>query len=159
MAVRKVEKQEVKTEEVKKEEVEVTTGVEKEPEVPISAEPKPEVEEGVDALVTEIPVEEEDEIPVEEEIPAQETEVPVIEVPVVEIPVEDTDKNVEVEVDIKASETAVSGKVSGNVKIRMRVDHKCCIAMERYDLKAGKVYTVPENVKNILNKAGLLAPL
>ena len=41
----------------------------------------------------------------------------------------------------------------------MRVDHKCCIAMERYDLVAGKTYVVPRNVKNILNKAGLLAPL
>lgn len=62
-----------------------------------------------------------------------------------------------VEVDTKSAQE--SERAEGKVKIRMRVDHKCCIAMERYDLKAGKTYTVPENVKGILNRAGLLAPL
>lgn len=46
-----------------------------------------------------------------------------------------------------------------NVKIRMRVNHSCTIAMQRYDLKAGQCYNVPVNVKDILNRAGLLAPL
>lgn len=46
-----------------------------------------------------------------------------------------------------------------NVKIRMRVDHRCSIGTVRYDLKAGKTYNVPENVKRILNDAGLLSPL
>lgn len=50
-------------------------------------------------------------------------------------------------------------KPEERVKIRLRVDHSCCIAMEYYDFKAGKVYTVPKNVKKILNRAGLLSPL
>lgn len=45
------------------------------------------------------------------------------------------------------------------VKIRMRVDHNCNIGTERYYFVKGKVYNVPENVKRILNQAGLLAPL
>ena len=80
----------------------------------------------------------------------------------VEVPVETEDKSEDsnaVDVDVKKATVDNSNKPNGNVKIRMRVDHKCCIAMERYDLKAGKTYTVPENVKEILNKAGLLSPL
>ena len=50
-------------------------------------------------------------------------------------------------------------KPEERVKIRLRVDHSCCIAMEYYDFKAGEVYRVPRNVKRILNRAGLLAPL
>ena len=94
------------------------------------------------------PVEEEVsvEIPVEEETPVEETPAVEVETP-------------EVKVDVEKAEVNVSNKPSGNVKIRMRTDHKCCIAMERYDLKAGKTYVVPVNVKNILNRAGLLAPL
>lgn len=115
-----------------------------------------------------------------EEAKAEEVavEVDVVETPVAEDPVgldtvdtevveaEDTTVEVEVEapakddtVDVDTESVNVSNKPSGKVKIRMRVDHKCCIAMERYDFKAGKTYTVPENVKRILNKAGLLAPL
>ena len=101
------------------------------------------------------PVEEEVsvEIPVEEETPVEET--PAVEVETPEVEVEEP----EVKVDVEKAEVNVSSKPSGNVKIRMRTDHKCCIAMERYDLKAGKTYVVPVNVKNILNRAGLLAPL
>ena len=101
------------------------------------------------------PVEEEVsvEIPVEEETPVEET--PAVEVETPEVEVEEP----EVKVDVEKAEVNVSNKPSGNVKIRMRTDHKCCIAMERYDLKAGKTYVVPVNVKNILNRAGLLAPL
>ena len=73
-----------------------------------------------------------------------------VEVPEVEEPTTDV---------VVETENIRTNKPSGNVKIRMRADHKCCIAMERYDLKAGKTYTVPENVKRILNNAGLLAPL
>ena len=80
------------------------------------------------------------------------------------------EKEVEVQVNPSVEETPdvqvdteakvdTSNKPEEKVKIRMRVDHKCCIAMERYDLVAGKTYVVPRNVKNILNKAGLLAPL
>ena len=101
------------------------------------------------------PVEEEVdvEIPVEEETPVEET--PAVEVETPEVVVEEP----EVKVDVEKAEVNGSNKPSGNVKIRMRTDHKCCIAMERYDLKAGKTYVVPVNVKNILNRAGLLAPL
>ena len=63
-----------------------------------------------------------------------------------------------VDVDAEAIKVKDSNKPD-SVKIRMRVDHKCTIAMERYDLVAGKTYTVPQNVKRILNNAGLLAPL
>ena len=76
----------------------------------------------------------------------------------VEVVVEEP-KQPEVVVDTKVAEVNMSNKPNGKVRIRMRVDHRCCIAMERYDLKAGETYLVPENVKTILNKAGLLAPL
>ena len=88
-----------------------------------------------------------------EEVTEVEAEDLTVEVPTVEeTPTEDV-----VVVDTENIKT--SKPTNGNVKIRMRVDHKCCIAMERYDLKADKTYTVPENVKRILNNAGLLAPL
>lgn len=61
--------------------------------------------------------------------------------------------------NIEVDEGNIPEVVEKNVKIRMRVSHRCTIAKERYDLEAGKVYTVPKNVRNILNKAGLLAPL
>ena len=101
-----------------------------------------------DETVEEVSVE----IPVEGETTVEETSIEV-ETPEVEI------EEPEVKVDVEKAEVNVSSKPSGNVKIRMRTDHKCCIAMERYDLKAGKTYVVPVNVKNILNRAGLLAPL
>ena len=83
-----------------------------------------------------------------------------VEVPEVEVPeVEVEEPKADIEVDADKAEVKANNRPNGNVKIRMRVDHKCCIAMERYDLKAGKTYVVPENVKRILNKAGLLAPL
>lgn len=62
-----------------------------------------------------------------------------------------------VEVDQSAFDEA--RKPKENVKIRLRTDHSCNIGTERYDFKAGKVYTVPKNVKRILNRAGLLSPL
>lgn len=82
------------------------------------------------------------------------------ETPEVEVETETTVETSK-DVDVTIEDTVVDNtkKPIGNVKIRMRVDHKCCIAMERYDLKAGKVYTVPANVKTILNKAGLLSPI
>ena len=77
----------------------------------------------------------------------------------IEIEVNEPSKAEDVVVSVADAKVDNTKKPNGNVKIRMRVDHKCCIAMERYDLKADKVYTVPENVKEILNKAGLLSPL
>lgn len=99
----------------------------------------------VDVEVVDTPVVEEQEV----------VEVPEVEVQEVEV---EEPKKEDVVVDTSVAEVKES-KNNGKVKIRMRVDHKCCIAMERYDLKAGKTYTVPENVKRVLNKAGLLAPL
>ena len=101
----------------------------------------------------------------EDTIETNETEIDVVEetksdVEVEEPTVVEVDDPTEDDVEVTVEEPTINTKkFNGNVKIRMRVDHKCCIAMERYDLKAGKVYTVPENVKNILNKAGLLSPL
>lgn len=65
----------------------------------------------------------------------------------------------DVQVDTETAKVNSANKPTERVKIRMRTDHRCTIAMEQYDLKAGKTYTVPRNVKNILNRAGLLSPL
>lgn len=111
----------------------------------VSVTPEVEVEEtAVEATETQS-VETEVETPVEETTPEVE----------VETPVEDTP----LEVDTSVADVDTSNQPAEKVKIRMRVDHTCTIAMERYDLKAGKTYVVPKNVKNILNKAGYLAPL
>ena len=113
-------------------------------ETPVEVE-TPEVE--VEAVET----------PVEEQVEVEDT----VETPEVEIPEVDVEEKKEDEPKVEVDQTApdTANRPNGKVKIRMRVDHKCCIAMERYDLKAGKTYTVPENVKKVLNKAGLLAPL
>lgn len=97
------------------------------------------------------------ETPVEVETPEVEVEAVETPVEIPEVDVEEKKDEPKVEVDQTAPDT--SNRPNGKVKIRMRFDHKCTIAMERYDLKAGKTYTVPENVKRILNNAGLLAPL
>lgn len=114
----------------------------------VNVTPEVEVEEtAVEATETQS-VETEVETPVED---VEET-TPEVEV---ETPVEDTP----LEVDTSVADVDTSNQPAEKVKIRMRVDHTCTIAMERYDLKAGKTYVVPKNVKNILNKAGYLAPL
>ena len=46
-----------------------------------------------------------------------------------------------------------------NVKIKLRVNHKCHIGSDSYNFIAGKIYTVPQNVKRILQDEGLLSPL
>lgn len=101
-----------------------------------------------------------------EEVTETEVETPEVEVETdsevetnVEVEVEEPTTADDVEVTVEDTVVDNTKKPLGNVKIRMRVDHRCCIAMERYDLKAGKVYTVPANVKTILNKAGLLSPI
>lgn len=45
------------------------------------------------------------------------------------------------------------------VKIKVCKNHNCCIGSVHYQFVVGKQYNVPENVKRILLKAGLLAPL
>lgn len=46
-----------------------------------------------------------------------------------------------------------------NVKILPKENHTCCIGGVRYYLKKGVQTNVPVEVKEILNKAGLLMPL
>ena len=91
------------------------------------------------------------EVMVETPVEEKEVETPVVEIE--EQPINDAD------IEVENTKVDKSNKPEGNVRIKMRVDHKCCIAMERYDLKKDKTYNVPENVKKILNDAGLLAPL
>ena len=45
------------------------------------------------------------------------------------------------------------------VKIKMAKNHRCCIGGDWYVFKADKEYNVPPNVKEILNKSGLIKPL
>jgi hypothetical protein len=92
------------------------------------------------------------EIPVDEKKPTVEVENP---------KTEETEKKVETTLEVDTSKAKIDEKKEpeANVKIRMREDHRCTIAMVRYDFKKGKLYTVPVNVKRILNNAGLLAPL
>lgn len=50
-------------------------------------------------------------------------------------------------------------KDNPSVKIRLRDKHSCHIGGVSYKFEKGKVYTVPENVKKVLSRAGLLDPL
>ena len=45
------------------------------------------------------------------------------------------------------------------VRIKPNRDHKTYIGNQWYYLSKGKITTVPQNVKDILNKAGLLDPI
>ncbi len=87
-----------------------------------------------------------------EETKIEETKVEVTE------PVEEAEVQVNPEA-IKVEEVNIPEEKDKKVKIRLRVDHHCCIAMQRYNFKAGECYNVPANVKTILDKAGLLSPL
>lgn len=96
---------------------------------------------------------------VEEEVKVDVTPVEeVSEEKVAEEPKKDEDP-FKVEVDTEAIDVEEDQIPNKKVKIRMRVDHHCTIAMVRYDFKAGKCYDVPANVKLILDGAGLLSPL
>ena len=86
----------------------------------------------------------------------KETTAPEQETPEVDVTVPDVE---EPEVSVDTSSIDDSKKPENMVKVRMRTDHKCTIGGELDQLESGKVYTVPENVKRILNKAGLLSPL
>lgn len=102
------------------------------------------------------------------------SEVEVQESPVVDTEVGDNTKEVEVETDVEVSvpeeekepEVEIDSKavedktvVHKNVRVRANRDHRCFIGGELYDLKEGQCYNVPEFVKSVLNKAGILAPL
>ena len=72
-------------------------------------------------------------------------------------PIESAKKAVEENKEVK--EEAKKPVKSKLVEIRMRDNHHCWIAKEHYTFQKGETYKVPENVKNILAKAGLLDPL
>lgn len=75
----------------------------------------------------------------------------------VTVETEEIEENKGLEVDTTV--VAEEPKVKGNVRVRMNKDHQCFIGGEHYVLTAGQCYNVPANVKEILNRAGLLAPL
>lgn len=97
----------------------------------------------------------------EEPLEQVDESVEVEQTPIVDFGIEEPEKKEEPSVDVneEAFEEDSTTYVEKIVKIRMRVDHRCFIAMQRYDLKAGQTYNVPVNVKDILNRAGLLSPL
>lgn len=79
--------------------------------------------------------------------------------PVVEIPETPAPAEPKVEVNPNPIPETNIPHVEPRVRIRMVRDHRCNIAMKFYDLKKGQCYDVPDNVKQVLNRAGLLAPL
>lgn len=82
---------------------------------------------------------------------------------------ENGDETIEEEVDTVTNEGGVDDiiinsdieqkPVVKSVKILPRVDHNCYIGGTRYYLRKGVQTNVPQEVKDILNKAGLLMPL
>lgn len=78
----------------------------------------------------------------------------------VEEGVENTVDTVEDKVEeVVANENIVQKSPVKNVKILPKCDHTCCIGGTRYFLKKGVQTNVPQEVKDILNKSGLLMPL
>lgn len=61
--------------------------------------------------------------------------------------------------EVVAEAPEVNAVPDKKVKVKLIKDHKCHIGIENYHFIAGKVYTVPQNVKSILQKAGLLTAL
>ena len=73
---------------------------------------------------------------------------------------EGVETTVEVPVDeVVANESVVQKSPVKNVKILPKYDHVCCIGGTRYFLKKEVQTNVPQEVKDILNKSGLLMPL
>jgi hypothetical protein len=80
----------------------------------------------------------------------------------VEDVVENTSKEVVEEdspVVVEEKEIDEGNKPESISRICMRENHKCYIGGELYVLEKGRTYNVPDGVKKILNKAGLLSPL
>lgn len=143
--------------------VKANSAEQKEEEVTVQEEAKSEVdtpEENVEVTEENQP-EEQDEDNTEKDTSEEKSDGAGVEIDTVEQVNDNLPKDAKkaVSVDVKAVEVDEAKKPKENVKIRLRKDHSCCIAMEFYDFKEGKVYTVPKNVKRILNRAGLLAPL
>lgn len=88
----------------------------------------------------------------------EETEAPDEETSPEETP---EDKDSEETPEAKEPEVKVSAKAKAmpNVRINPNADHRSYIGDQYYNLKKGKVITVPQNVKEILARAGLLDPL
>lgn len=81
-----------------------------------------------------------------------------------EICVEDTEQKTEpiglqVEPTVVEEAKATVTSNNGNVRIRANRKHHCFIGGTHYYLEKGQCYNVPMNVKEILNRAGILAPL
>lgn len=75
----------------------------------------------------------------------------------VENPVETVEiknDNVVIEKDIEQKPPLVK-----DVRIKPNTNHNCVIGGVRYNLRKGLCMNVPPEVKDILNKAGLLSPL
>ena len=68
------------------------------------------------------------------------------------------DNKEEPTISVQKTEEVPTKKCKAN-RVKMRVDHTCFIGGEWYYLKAGVCYNVDDNVKSILDGAGLLAPL
>lgn len=83
--------------------------------------------------------------------------------------VETEEETVEEEVDTENTEGGVNDIIINadieqkpavkSFKILPKVDHNCYIGGTRYYLRKGVQTNVPQEVKDILNKAGLLMPL
>lgn len=61
--------------------------------------------------------------------------------------------------DVQVNLNVVQKPAVKNVKILPKENHSCCIGGVRYFLKKGVQTNVPQEVKDILNKSGLLMPL
>lgn len=77
----------------------------------------------------------------------------------VEIVVDVEEKEEKPEIIIEKPQPVVEAPPVKMVKILMRENHRCCIGGEWYALTKGKQYNVPENVKDILNRADKLSPI
>ena len=91
------------------------------------------------------------------EVEAVQMEVPEIQVdaPVVA----DTPTTKEKEENVITEEMPQLEKPDKMVKVRLSKNHKCHIGTENYHFVAGKLYSVPQNVKDILQRANLLTAI
>ena len=88
--------------------------------------------------------------------PEVEVETEVVET--TEPEVEVAEDNTEIEVDTKIADVK-NAPTEKNVRVKLKKDFSFNFGSERYEFKEGQCYNVPANVKEILNRAGLLAPL
>lgn len=73
---------------------------------------------------------------------------------------ESTENDTDITDDIVAEPDIEQKKAAVKyVRVLPNADHNCCIGGTRYYLRKGVCQNVPPEVKDILNKAGLLSPL